>query len=184
MSECIAVYGGSFNPTHVGHTLLAAYVLAAHEVDRMIVLPTADHAFGKPLAPFEHRMRMCELAMAPLARLEVSDLEARLGGVSRSLRTLQAVQQAHPRAKLRLVIGSDLVSEFPRWHAPHEIEALAPLLVVQRMGFVTDPNALAIPEVSSTELRARLEKGTPVTDLLSPAVAHYIEKYGLYRATA
>ena len=181
MSNQVAVFGGSFNPPHVAHTLVASYVLAATSVDRLLLVPTAKHPFDKQLADFEHRLRMCELAMAPLARVQVSDIEYRLGGESRTLRTLEALARAEPSTRLRLVIGSDLLPETPKWHNFAAIEALAPPIVVQRAGHRTDPDKPCMPEVSSTEVRRRLQAREPTEGLLSPAVAAYIDAHNLYR---
>ena len=180
MSEVVAVYGGSFNPPHLGHSLVAAYVMSAHQIDRLIVVPTASHAFNKQLAPFAERMRMCELAMRHLQRIEISDMEAELGGVSRTLTTLEALRRLMPDAQLRLVIGSDLVPQLNSWHQTSDILSLAPLLVVQRSGHETDMTQPAIPEVSSTEVRSRLAQGLDTTGKLCPSVAEYIRQRGLY----
>lgn len=181
MSEVVAVYGGSFNPPHLGHSLAAAYVLSACRVDRLLVIPTASHAFDKQLAPFEHRLQMCRLATSHLKHVEVSPIESELGGVNRTFSTLTALASRMPNTNLRLVIGSDLVAQLPTWHRTSEILTLAPLLVVQRSGYITDPTLPAIPEVSSTELRARLEQGLDSTGKLCPAVADYIHDHGLYK---
>ena len=176
----IAVFGGSFDPPHVAHTLVAAYVLAAHEVDRVLVVPCFQHPFDKPLAPFEHRVRMCEIAMRDLSRVGVSTLEAELGPKSRTLPLLQALQKQAPDAQLRLVIGSDLVAETATWHAFDRIRALAPPLVVTRAGHVGDATEPTLPAISSTEVRHRLREGLPTTGLVDPQVAAYARAHALY----
>lgn len=181
MRTTLAVFGGSFDPPHVGHALVAAYVLASQPVDELVVVPVAHHAFDKRLTAFHYRLRMTELAFQHLSGAEVSDLEAQLGGESRTLRTLQALAARRPSARLRLVIGSDLVDQFNTWHRAREIAVLAPLLVVQRTGQITDPALPAMPEVSSTDLRARLREGRPTDGWLAPSVAAYARAHGLYR---
>jgi nicotinate-nucleotide adenylyltransferase len=183
-SETIAVYGGSFNPPHVAHTLVVAYVLATQAVDRVLVVPTGDHPFGKPLAPFADRVRMCELAMQDLKRVEVSEIERELPTPSLTLRTLEALAMRYPDAHLRLVIGSDLLAETHGWHNFARIEALAPPIIVQRQGHQQpDAAAPALPAVSSTEVRRRLRCGESVTGLLAPAVAHYVATHALYQSS-
>src|SRR3954453_19837484 len=81
----LAILGGSFDPPHFGHVFLAAYALGSANVERVLVVPVFQHAFAKPLSPFEDRLHMCELAFRDLRRVEVSDLERELGGVSRTL---------------------------------------------------------------------------------------------------
>jgi nicotinate-nucleotide adenylyltransferase len=178
----LAVLGGSFDPPHVGHVLLAAYVLSVSEAERVLVAPVFQHALGKVLSPFEHRLRMCELAFADLARVEVAATERELGGVSRTLRLLQAVRERHPDHTLRLVVGSDILGETARWHAFDEVCALAPLLVVGRAGFpAPSGSTVTLPEVSSTELRRKLAQAEDVGDELPTSVRAYIAEHGLYR---
>ncbi len=175
-----AIFGGSFDPPHVGHVLAAAWVRSTAEVDAIVVIPALEHAFGKALAPFAHRRRMCELAFGPIDGVVVSDLEARLGGASYTVRTLEALRARNPGVELRLVIGSDLVGEVPRWHEGHRVPELAELLVVGRRGH-GNGEALLMPEVSSTDVRARLREGRSVEGLVPRAVIQHIERYGLYR---
>lgn len=175
-----AVFGGSFDPPHVGHVLVAAWLRSTTDVDRVVVVPALEHPFGKPLAPFPHRRRMAELAFAPLTRVAVSDIEARLSGASYTVRTLQALRARHPGISLRLVIGSDLVSEVPRWREGDRIPELAPLLVVGRGGHDDGARDIVMPEVSSTEIRARLQAGRSVEGLVPRAVIDYLARYPLY----
>lgn len=177
----LAVFGGSFDPPHLAHTLVTAYVLSATDITELLVIPTAQHPFGKALTPFHHRLRMAELNFAALHGVQVSDLEAQLGGVSRTLRTLQTLAQQRPQVELRLIMGTDLLSTFDKWHGADEITQLAPPLVVQRAGYVTDPTAPVLPQISSTEIRRRLANGTSTAGLLNPAVARYIADHRLYR---
>lgn len=176
----VAVFGGSFDPPHVGHVLAVAWILSTQAVDEVLVVPALEHVFGKRLAPFAHRRRMCELAFEPLRRVHVSDIEARLGGVSATVHTLEALRRADPRRELRLVIGSDLIGELPRWTEGHRVPELAPLLVVGRGGH-DDGRDVLMPQVSSTEIRARLREGKSVEGLVPRAVADYIARHGLYR---
>ena len=99
MTRTLAIYGGSFDPPHVAHTLVCAYVLSAHAVDRVIVVPAAQHAFNKPLSPFPHRLRMCELAMRDLQRTEVSAIEANLPEC-RAINKYVLTGKGDPRAAL------------------------------------------------------------------------------------
>jgi nicotinate-nucleotide adenylyltransferase len=182
VSSTIAVYGGSFDPPHLAHTLVCAYVLSTEAVDRLLVVPASHHPFDKQLSPFEHRLRMCELAMRDLRRVEISDAEASLQRPSLTLRTLEHLQRLHPDAALRLVIGSDLLPETPSWHRYDLICELAPPIVVPRAGY-PDPEGErpALPNISSTEVRRRLREGLPTDGLLNPAVAAYATSHALYK---
>lgn len=181
MSRVLAVYGGSFDPPHIAHTLVCAYVLSAHPVELVLVVPTGRHPFAKPLAAFEHRFRMCELAMRDLARVQISSVERDLEGPSLTLRTLELLQRSQPDAALRLVMGSDLVPETPSWHGFERICEIAPPLIVQRAGFEqAGADQPALPNVNSTEVRRRLHAGLPTHGLLSPEVAAYARLHQLY----
>jgi nicotinate-nucleotide adenylyltransferase len=177
----LAVYGGSFDPPHLGHTLVCAYVLAACAVDRLVVVPVGQHPFSKRVAPFADRLRMCELAFGDLRRLDVSSIEHELPSPSLTLNTLTALQTRFPDAAFRLVIGSDLLPETQHWFEFERVRAMAPPIVVQREGHPT-PGALgpALPDISSTLVRERLRLDAPTDGLLSPEVAAYARAHRLY----
>ncbi len=187
----IAVFGGSFDPPHLAHTMAAAYVLAGYPVKRLLIVPTYCHPFDKPLADFEHRLQMCTLAMADLAheRVEISPVERDIGGKSLTLRTLQELRRQMPNAQLRLLVGSDILQETARWHQFDRVTELAPPIWLNRAGHprpkttevpdVPDSGPL-FPDISSTEIRRRIAKGQSTQGLLAHTVAAYIQSHGLY----
>lgn len=176
-----AVFGGSFDPPHVGHVLVAAYVLAAHAIDRVLVTPTAAHAFGKKLSSFEDRAKMCELAFAPLKAVELCTIERELPAPSYTLHTLQALAARYPGVRLRLLVGSDLQRETYAWHDFDSVKALAPPLWIARHGGDPIAGEPAMPDISSTEIRRRIVANEPLRGLLSPEVAEYIRAHDLYK---
>jgi len=183
-STRVAVFGGSFNPPHVAHVLAAAYVLACEEIDRVLVVPAFRHPFSKSLAPFDDRVEMCRLAFVDLSRVEVSRVEGDLGGESRTVRTLEHLAQMHPRWSMRLVVGADVVHEMDRWSDPARVRALAPPLVLGRVGYSLPPGASVphvLPEVSSTAIRQSIAEGDVATKLLPTRVRDYIASKNLYR---
>ena len=189
VGETLAVFGGSFDPPHLGHALAALYVLSAYPVHRMLVIPAFRHPFAKPLASFEHRATMCELAMADVKRVEISRIEQQLGGDSLTLRTLQELGRRMPHNRLRLVIGSDLLREIPNWHSFERIAEIAPPIVLSRGGHPapeavgTAPEAVGavLPALSSSQVRQRINAGLSTEGWLCTAVARYIARHGLYR---
>src|SRR5438270_9413217 len=127
----IALFGGSFDPPHVGHVLAAQYVLATEPVDELWLVPVYEHPLGKKLAaPFEHRVKLCELAVRDLPRVKVSRAEADLGGEGRTVDLLEHLAAKHAGTKLALVIGTDLVSERPLWKRFERIEELARIVII------------------------------------------------------
>lgn len=177
----VALFGGSFNPPHVGHQLAALYVLETAPVDALWLLPCYQHAFDKALEPFAHRVAMCEAmgkALGPRVRVET--IEAQLGGPSRTLITVKALRAAYPEHRFSLMIGSDLTTERQSWYGADELIALIDFIVVGREG--ADPTAgVAMPAVSSTEVRQRLLAGQPVNAFVPRDVLAVINEAKLYR---
>jgi len=182
----VAIFGGSFNPPHVSHVLAVALVLATEDVDRVLVVPTFRHPFSKRahLVAFDDRVRMAELAMGWLPRVVVSRIEEELGGESRTLFTLERLQQQHPEWKMRHVIGADLLLEAPKWHAFDRVAAIAPPLVLGRVGVAAPPGSPAplLPEVSSTDVRSKLRAGRydDVARFVPREVLAYVREKRLY----
>jgi nicotinate-nucleotide adenylyltransferase len=179
----VAVFGGSFDPPHLGHVLSVAWTLSTGDVDEVWVVPTWEHAFGKKhRADFDARTAMCELAFAPFAGVRVSDVERRLGGVSRTLLTLEALTAEHPDVALRLLIGADVLPTTDRWHRWDEIVRRAPPLIIGREGYPAPAECpVSIPNVSSTDVRAALEQDADLSGLVPGAVVDYIREHALYR---
>ena len=178
----VALFGGSFNPPHIAHQMVCLYVLETQSVDALWMVPTYAHPFAKVLAPFDDRVAMCELAAAPLGdRVTVSNIERDLDGdASRTLDTIEALQERHPGTSFRLVVGSDVLAETAKWHRWDEVARLAPPIVVGRAGH--DPgDGPALPEVSSSEVRVRIARGEDAVPLVSRAVMDYVARRGLYR---
>jgi nicotinate-nucleotide adenylyltransferase len=176
----VALFGGSFNPPHVAHQLVGLYVLETSPIDELWLIPCFLHPFDKALAPFEDRMAMCQRAAAALGpRARVSDVEGRLSGESRTLRTVRALQSEHPGTEFSVVIGADLEAEVSSWYGANELRALVPFIVVGRGGH-PGGGALAMPPLSSTEVRERLRGGRPVDGLVPRAVLDYIGQRKLY----
>jgi nicotinate-nucleotide adenylyltransferase len=188
----VAIFGGSFNPPHIGHLLATALVLATRDVDLVLVVPTYQHPFAKSLAPYEDRLKLCTLAMGWLPRVEVSRVEEELGGESRTLRTLEHLQAKHPDWTMQLVMGSDTFAETPKWFRFDLVEAIAPPIVLERCHAEADaPEAshetqrrALLPAISSTDVRALVAEGAwaALADLVPASVLSHIRQHGLYRA--
>jgi nicotinate-nucleotide adenylyltransferase len=180
--ETLGVLGGSFDPPHIAHVMLALLGLSVGGLSRVLVVPTFIHAFDKPLSAFEQRLELCKLAFRELPGVEVSAIEQELGGVSRTLRLVQELARRHPDSQLRLLIGSDILQERARWQEFDQVVALAPLMVAERVGYDADACELgaSLPCLSSTELRAALARGES-SAALPRAVQDYALTHGLYR---
>lgn len=188
----IALFGGSFNPPHAAHQLVALYVLETQDVDELWFAPAYVHVFGKSLAPYEDRVAMCALAAAPLGpRAKVSRIEqelaARPGFVAS--RTLDVVEQlAAEGHEVRLVVGTDILHETHKWYRWEDVVRRAPLIVVGRDGHEVPPGSVVtgveMPEVSSTAIREALARGDfeAARGLLPREVLRYIAGHHLYQA--
>jgi nicotinate-nucleotide adenylyltransferase len=179
----VAIFGGSFNPPHVAHVLAIVWVLTSEDVDQVMVVPTFRHPFAKALAPFEDRVRMCELAVGWIPGVAVSRVEEQLGGDSRTLHTLEHLAALHPDWRMRLVMGADLVLEADKWFRFDRVREIAPPLVLGRIGFDVDgaPGAV-LPAVSSTDVRARIAEGRwgELSALVPRSVLRYVKEHRLY----
>ncbi|MFU8804787.1 MAG: nicotinate (nicotinamide) nucleotide adenylyltransferase [Bradymonadaceae bacterium] len=182
----VGLFGGSFNPPHVCHTLATLWALQTHPLDEVWWIPTYQHAFAKDLASYDHRRRMCELATAPISRVRIVDIERELGGESRTIDTVRALKERHPDTTFHLIVGADILAETHRWKNWDELLELVQLLVVGRTGF-NDENLeagidLRLPNISSTTIRKALSRCD--YDSLRPwmprDVLDYIHEHRLY----
>ncbi len=185
----VALFGGSFDPPHVGHVLAAAYALSVGPFDRVLVVPVLEHAFGKRLSAYDDRVAMTRLSMERLRDVEVSTVEAHLGTPSRTLGTVRHLTAEHPDWALRLLIGADVHLERHAWYGYDELERLAPPFVLGRTGVENgDAPEPLLPPVSSTRVRQLLtttdgdRRANPELCRLVPAqVLDYVEERCLYR---
>lgn len=193
----VALFGGSFNPPHVAHQLVALYVLETQPIDELWFMPVYEHVFGKHLASFDERVAMCELASAGLGpRAKVSRAEeewAQLPGFSGS-RTFDVIAHllaTHPGIQPRLVIGTDILAETAKWYRWPDVVAVAPLIVVGRPGYALSDGSMAtgltMPAISSTRVRELLHAArdpqcdAELRSLLPASVLEYIDSRKLYR---
>jgi nicotinate-nucleotide adenylyltransferase len=190
----VALFGGSFNPPHVGHLLAATLVRAVGPVDEVWLMPAHHHPFGKQLVPFEQRVTLCEALASMVDGVKVSRVEAELDEGGRTLHTVEHLMRRHPGHRFRLVVGTDILHEAPKWHAFERLTALAPLIVLGRSGHAPmdlslamgtrgalDLTHLPLPAVSSTEIRHRLSVGADASSLVPGPVLRQLHSLGLYR---
>jgi len=187
----LAVMGGSFDPIHNGHVGIVDFVLENNLADRVVVLPTFLSPFktASSASP-QDRLAMATLAFAQNDEVLVDDLEIKRQGPSYMVDTLETLHDANPGYSLRLVIGSDNVTDFFLWHEPLKILSLARILVLGRHGSTMDipskhqNSFLLQPEfdmrMSSTEIRVILADKGSASDFLPPAVVQYIQSNNLY----
>jgi len=180
----IALLGGSFNPPHVAHLMAAYWALATQGVAEVWLLPSFRHPFGKALAPWDDRVRMCELAAAALRGAHVCTAEADLANdplCGKTARTLEHLVVKHPDRRFALVVGSDVLRETDKWYRFDRVRELARILVVGRQGFPEGAEGRPLlPAISSTEIRERLARGEDASALVPSKVLAYVKERGLY----
>jgi len=187
------VFGGTFDPPHVGHLLLAADAREALNLDRLIFVPAGAQPLKvdtPPIASPQDRLEMVRLAVADDANYTVDDAEINRKGLSFTVDTLEHLSQRFGGGQLFLLLGEDALATFEKWRAPERIRELATIAVMRRAR--TDKGASALApgvlevstrrvDVSSTEIRARLRAGKSIKGFVPETVERFIDDRGLYR---
>lgn len=188
----IGLFGGSFDPVHIGHLLVAQAACEELGLDRLFFIPAAQSPFKPTSVPASPalRARMLRLALVGLSRYEVDTQEVARGGVSYSIDTVRNYQARFPAAQLFYLIGADHVPTLPKWREADQLAALAEFVVIPRPGEVpaTLPEPFRIRvlggwplRVSSSQIRQRVREGREVAHLVPGGVAGVIAEAGLYR---
>jgi nicotinate-nucleotide adenylyltransferase len=204
----IGVYGGSFDPVHIGHLLLAECCREQAGLDRVLFVPAATqpHKQNRRLADPQHRIDMLRLATGGHPAFEVATLEIDRGGVSYTVDTLAALKSAHPAAELCLLLGPDALAGLPTWREPRRIADLATLVAVERES-LDDLRAAATTSglaellgadrlatlldrrvrmpaigIRASDLRAAVAADRSIRYRTPRAVEAYIAAHGLYRS--
>lgn len=196
----IGVLGGTFNPPHIGHLVLAQEALERFGLERVLWIPAArpPHREVESDPGPEVRAELCELATADDERFEVSRIELEREGPSYTVDTIAALRQSNPQLEPFLILGGDQAASLPRWHEPERLLELAQVVVVDRTGWSRDAVAISIArlrgaervryfdmprvEVSSTLVRLRIARGQSIRYLVPDAVRRKIEDANLYGA--
>ncbi|TVQ92825.1 MAG: nicotinate (nicotinamide) nucleotide adenylyltransferase [Deltaproteobacteria bacterium] len=177
-----AIFGGSFDPPHVGHALIVSWLLMTERADRVVLVPVGAHPFAKELTPFDRRLRWCEgLARSLGPAVEVSAIEAELPPPNYTIHTLQALAERRVGQQLSLVVGADILAGVARWHRWSEIEERFAPVVVGRAGYPPLDGVPSFPEVSSTQIRWRLGAGRSVEALVPAAVLRELNEADIQR---
>lgn len=184
MAIRVAIFGGSFNPPHVGHMFICQYLLATNLVDEVCIMPVYKHAFGKRLLPYDDRLDMCQSIAYefPDDSVWVSNMErdtmvaGESGGINRTFDTLKECLTHYPDFRLSLVVGSDILVEKNRWHRFDEIEKMVDIIVVGRSGFPCPHDTVYMPGITSTAIRTRVASNLPINHLVHHSTLKYVDK--------
>ena len=175
----IALFGGSFNPPHLGHVGVAQGMIESNQFDELWILPCLTHAFQKALAPYPDRIAMCRLAFEPLSpKILVKKTEEEIKNTQGwSILTLRHLHQQNPQHEFYWLMGSDLIQEKEHWKNFDEIEKMVKIHPIPRASHEHSP----FPNLSSTDIRGRISKCESLADLVPKEVEDYIQARGLYR---
>jgi nicotinate-nucleotide adenylyltransferase len=189
--ERIGLFGGSFNPVHLGHLLMAQAALEELSLSRLYFIPAAQSPFkpGTPLAPDTERLRLLRLALAGQTRFRVDDQEIQRGGISYSVDTVRNYASRYPDAELWYLIGGDHARLLPKWRSANALAGLVLFAIVPRPGQAIEP--LPAPfrvrllegwsfAISSSRIRERVREGMSVDLFVPRAVAEAIRNNRLY----
>jgi len=199
----IGIFGGTFDPVHLGHLITAEQCREQGRLDQVWFVPAArpPHKEASAITPFARRVEMLALAIAGQPAFRVDEIENEQPGLNYTVRTLEELHRRHPDSDFALVIGSDSLQDLPRWREPARIVALAGLLITARPGWPVWSadqlrDALHLPpetglrlqvaampliEISSRDLRRRAAEGRSIRYQVPRAVECYVETHRLYQ---
>ncbi len=186
----LGIFGGTFNPIHLGHVVLAETAREVLRLDRVLFIPTGQppHKAVRGVLPGPVRLAMIRQAIRGQPAFAASDLELRRSDVSYSIETVRLLHRRFQDARLFLLIGADMLAV--RWVAWKEIKRLCTVAVVRRPGAAPRRREagvtwLAMPQIdiSSSDIRRRLRAGRSIRYLVPPAVERYIRQHRLYRSS-
>jgi nicotinate-nucleotide adenylyltransferase len=196
----IGVLGGTFDPVHYGHLVIAADAQSYLDLSKVLFVPAYQppHKPTGSYSAFHHRVRMLELATANNAQFELSLIEARLGGPSYTVDTLRALQaELGSAAQLYFIVGMDSLADILSWHKPDELITLCRIVVAERAGYQVDLKVLEAglpglcnrlvlidtPELSiaSSDLQSRVQRRLPIRYQVPRSVERYVYEHRLYQ---
>lgn len=200
----LGILGGSFDPVHLGHLVMADVCREQLKLDEVWFVPAGHppHKTDRELAPAKNRSEMLEFALAGIPEFQISDIELKKDSTSFTVETLEQLAAEEPERELFLIIGADSLHDFPTWKEPARIAELARIVVVNRGR--QDPPALEeieeklgpevadririvnIPgiDISSTDIRHRIRSGHSIRFLVPKAVEAYVNEHELYGPSA
>lgn len=183
------IFGGTFDPIHHGHLILARTAAEELALDRVVFIPakTSPHKSKTKTTSPADRFTMTQLAIAAEPMFEVSDIELMRPAPSYTVNTLQQWKAQFPQDELFLLIGADNAATFEtEWHQPHVIRRLASIIVLDRVGSLIPEEWRIIRhlvDISATDIRTRISQGRSIRYLTPDAVCDYIATHSLYRTT-
>jgi len=194
----LGVFGGTFDPPHIGHLLAAVSARDFLGLDRILMVPNGDpwqKRDRRRITPAEVRLEMVVAATQGVPGVDVSDLEVRRDGPSYAVDTVAALRSTHADLDITLILGRDAAAGLASWHRHHDLLRSVELGIVERPGCRATPgddvvgstrvSVVGMPrvDVSSSDIRQRVAQGRPIDVMVPPAVVDLISSHGLYRVS-
>jgi len=198
----LGVFGGTFDPIHHGHLIVAEVMMEELRLDRVLFLPAGQppHKLGRPITPVVHRLTMLQLAIEGNPHFALSFVDVERPGPCYTVESLAILRQEFPSDELIFLMGEDSLRDLPTWHEPNRIAEQALLAVALRPNVEVDleevfarvPAArdrvllVRVPliQIAASDIRRRVAEGRTIRYQVPRAVEQYIERHGLYRALA
>lgn len=182
----IGLLGATFNPPHLGHSMMVQQVLDFTDCEAVWLVPVYDHTFHKPLAPVEHRVAMVNFIVMPRVSVSTLEIDHALDG-----NTIHLLPHLPKENTYRFIIGSDNLPTFHLWGSWELLLKKIPFLIFPRAGYPNEPlyegmtmvhdSSLVISNISSTKIRDRVKKGLSINHFVPGGVEEYIKEHELYR---
>jgi nicotinate-nucleotide adenylyltransferase len=188
----VGLFGGSFNPPHLGHLIVVGEVLSALNLDKILFIPTYIPPHKEADLPAEERYKMTGMAISGNPRFEISDIEMKRGGISYTADTLRELRDLFREVEFYLIMGADEFSEIENWREPEAVLSLSKVVVMGRPGcelgevgqeYLGKFLKVDVPliGISSSDIRKRVKEGRSIAYLVPPGVEEYIREKDLYR---
>lgn len=193
MARRVGILGGTFDPPHLGHLLIAQEVQERLKLDQVFFIPAAlpPHKKKVKISPAWHRLQMVKLAVKNNPKFKVLNLELKRKGASYTVDTLKDLTRRYPGTHFFLILGIDNLKYIKNWKEPEEIFKLAKVIFVPRPGYrnskdksrVKTGNFLKLPDIdiSSSDIRKKVKKGMSIRYLVPEKVLRYIQRHNLYK---
>ena len=185
----VGILGGTFNPPHLGHLIIAEQVKSQLNLDEVMFIPDYQppHIDKKTAISAEKRLKMVKLSTMDEPEFKVSDIELRRKGVSYTIDTIKELKLKNPEVDYYFIIGGDMVEYLPKWHRIEELIKLVKFVGVSRPGYRKESKYpimwvdVPMTDISSTLVRRNVKQGCSIKYLVTPEVENYIHEEGLYR---
>lgn len=176
----VGLFGGSFNPPHIGHMMACYHILETTDIDKIWLMPCYKHAFSKELIDFSLRVKMCEIGASIFgSKVLVSTIENEFKDKNYTIDTVSYLKKEYPHIEFVLIVGSDLIAEIEKWKDYKKLEKIVEFYVLDRTK--KEDSSFIFPNISSTMIRTNVSQNKPIDGLVPKKVVEFIKEMKLFR---